>query len=46
MGRWLRAVVAAALTAMGGWTMMAGDAAAETAWDFTFTSIDGEAMPL
>lgn len=42
----LRAAALAVLTVLGGWTMTAGDAAAETAWDFTFTSIDGEAMPL
>ena len=46
MGRILRAGLLAALTLLGGWSMTARDAAAETAWDFTFTSIDGEAMPL
>ena len=46
MGRMLRAAAMAALTMLGGWTMTAGATAAETAWDFTFTSIDGEAMPL
>ena len=46
MGSILRAGLLAALTLMGGWSMTARDAAAERAWDFTFTSIDGEAMPL
>ncbi len=46
MGRGLRAVLVAATTLLGAWTMTAQDAAAETAWDFTFTSIDGGAMPL
>src|SRR3546814_2647865 len=42
----IRVILTAALVAIGGWGMTAGDAAAETAWDFTFTSIDGEPMPL
>lgn len=46
MGRTMRAVLVTALTLLGGWAMTAGDAAAETAWDFDFVSIDGEAMPL
>lgn len=46
MGRILRAGLLAALTLLGGWSMTARNAAAETAWDFTFTSIDGESMPL
>jgi glutathione peroxidase len=46
MGKALRAILMTAMTLLGGWTMTARDAAAETAWDFTFTSIDGEAMPL
>ena len=46
MGRMVRAVAVAALMVLGGWTMTAGAKTAETAWDFTFTSIDGEAMPL
>lgn len=46
MGRTLRALLMTAMTLLGGWTMTARDAAAETAWDFVFTSIDGEAMPL
>lgn len=46
MDRLLRAILMTALTLLGGWSMTARDAAAETAWDFVFTSIDGEAMPL
>lgn len=46
MGRVMRAILVIVLTLLGGWTMTARDAAAETAWDFAFTSIDGEAMPL
>ena len=46
MGRALRALLMTAMTLLGGWTMTARDAVAETAWDFVFTSIDGEAMPL
>lgn len=46
MGRRLGAAVVAALLTVGGWIMTPSSAAAETAWDFTFTSIDGEAMPL
>lgn len=42
----IRAILVIAFAAVGGWTMTPRDAAAETAWDFTFTSIDGEAMPL
>ncbi len=44
-----RAILLVALTTVGGWTMTSGAtraAAAETAWDFAFTSIDGDAMPL
>ncbi len=46
MDRVFRAVLLTALTLLGVWSMTARDAAAETAWDFAFTSIDGESMPL
>lgn len=46
MGRALRAILVIASMLLGGLSMTARDAAAETAWDFAFTSIDGEAMPL
>ena len=46
MGNGLRAILMTALMLLGGWSMTVSDAAAETAWDFTFTSIDGESMPL
>ena len=46
----MRAILVVALTVVGGWTMTASATAAEpgaeTAWDFAFTSIDGDAMPL
>jgi len=46
MGRHLRVVLMAALTMLGGWWMTGTAGAAESAWDFDFVSIDGEAMPL
>ena len=46
----VRAILMVALATVGGWAMTAGAQAAEraggTAWDFAFTSIDGDAMPL